>query len=379
MISRYASVCSVLGLTAAPVVLAVPADVSPVEAAEGSGGACIPSAKGAVSFKLNPALQKQDHDFWDPRLHSGGGFRRAAPDSRLWLVFEKYCQRFICRGTATGLPCLPHCRLLQDLLRLSLPGRLFLPTIIAPCLTRRLSGTGRGGSRTDFLAFERFQLCPGDGRIEKTWEDFLIGLGYPRDKAIRFIPNPAFAAWWNMGNLEGHGGPPPSARSIGWHSWGKRIVSRMEQLGMTPVLQGYVGFVPADFAENVRMKGLKLIPQGNGSISSVPGLSTRRARHFPSWRRIGIVPFARCTVFPEKNVRRRSVSRRGEQGEYQCDTGGGGRPEGHAEASPGSTWVIQAWGGNPSRELLNGMDPKHALVLQLTKDMADGGKNLRTF
>lgn len=49
------------------------------------------------------------------------------------------------------------------------------------------------------------------------------------------------------------------------------------------------------------------------------------------------------------------------------------------KASPGSTWVIQAWGGNPSRELLNGMDPKHALVLQLTKDMADGGKNLRTF
>ena len=43
---------------------------------------------------------------------------------------------------------------------------------------------------------------------------------------------------------------------------GRRIVSRMEQLGMTPVLQGYVGFVPADFAENVQMKGLKLIPQG---------------------------------------------------------------------------------------------------------------------
>ena len=32
---------------------------------------------------------------------------------------------------------------------------------------------------------------------------------------------------------------------------GRRIVSRMEQLGMTPVLQGYVGFVPSDFQENV--------------------------------------------------------------------------------------------------------------------------------
>ena len=49
------------------------------------------------------------------------------------------------------------------------------------------------------------------------------------------------------------------------------------------------------------------------------------------------------------------------------------------KASPGSSWVIQAWGGNPSRELLAGTDPRHALVLQLTKDMAGGEKNLRTF
>lgn len=49
------------------------------------------------------------------------------------------------------------------------------------------------------------------------------------------------------------------------------------------------------------------------------------------------------------------------------------------KASPGAFWVIQAWGGNPTRELLSGLDPERALVLQLTKDMADGGKNLRTF
>lgn len=49
------------------------------------------------------------------------------------------------------------------------------------------------------------------------------------------------------------------------------------------------------------------------------------------------------------------------------------------KASPGAFWVIQAWGGNPTRELLSGLDPERALVLQLTKDMANGGKNLRTF
>ena len=42
------------------------------------------------------------------------------------------------------------------------------------------------------------------------------------------------------------------------------------------------------------------------------------------------------------------------------------------KASPGAFWVIQAWGGNPTRELLSGLDPERALVLQLTKDMANG-------
>ena len=55
----------------------------------------------------------------------------------------------------------------------------------------------------------------------------------------------------------------------------------MEQLGMTPVLQGYVGFVPSDFQENVRIDGLKLIPQGNGLISGGRGWWIPLARLFP--------------------------------------------------------------------------------------------------
>lgn len=98
----------------------------------------------------------------------------------------------------------------------------------------------------DFLALSGFTHALVTAGLEKTWEDFLIGLGYPREKALRFIPNPAFAAWWNMGNLEGHGGPLTQQQIDRMAQLGRRIVSRMEQLGMTPVLQGYVGFVPAD-------------------------------------------------------------------------------------------------------------------------------------
>ena len=43
------------------------------------------------------------------------------------------------------------------------------------------------------------------------------------------------------------------------------------------------------------------------------------------------------------------------------------------KASPGAFWVIQAW-VESYRELLSGLDPERALVLQLTKDMANGGR-----
>ena len=207
MISRYASVCSVLGLTAAPVVLAVPADVSPVEAAEGVVERVTPSAKGAVSFKLNPALQNRITISGIP-----GSIRVEASDVRHLIA-----------GYGWYLKNIAKVHLSWNGNRLALPSPLPAParpvTIESPWKTVfaynycTLSYTTafwdwkRWQQEIDFLALNGFTHALVTAGLEKTWEDFLIGLGYPRDKAIRFIPNPAFAAWWNMGNLEGHGGP----------------------------------------------------------------------------------------------------------------------------------------------------------------------------
>lgn len=42
----------------------------------------------------------------------------------------------------------------------------------------------------DFLALSGFTHALVTAGLEKTWEDFLIGLGYPRERLFRFIPNP---------------------------------------------------------------------------------------------------------------------------------------------------------------------------------------------
>lgn len=379
MISRYASVCSILGLVAAPVVLAASEDVSPVVAAEEVVERVTPVAKGSVSFQLNPALENKIMISGVP-----GSIRVEASDVRRLIA-----------GYGWYLKNIAKVHLSWNGNRLALPSPLPAPaspvTIESPWQTVfaynycTLSYTAafwdwkRWQQEIDFLALNGFTHALVTTGLEKTWEDFLLGLGYPKNKAIRFVPNPAFAAWWNMGNLEGHGGPLSQRQIDRMAQLGKRIVSRMEQLGMTPVLQGYVGFVPADFAENVRMKGLELIPQGEWVNFKRPWIVDPTCEAFPKLAAEWYRSLQKVYGISGKMFGGDLFHEGGSKGNINVTQAAKVVQKAMQEASPGSTWVIQAWGGNPSSELLAGMDPKHALVLQLTKDMANGGKNLRTF
>ena len=42
------------------------------------------------------------------------------------------------------------------------------------------------------------------------------------------------------------------------------------------------------------------------------------------------------------------------------------------QSAPGSSWLIQAWGHNPHKDLVAGTDPKHTIILALDKDMTAG-------
>ena len=43
--------------------------------------------------------------------------------------------------------------------------------------------------------------------MEAVWSETLKTLGFDQKDVQRFIPGPAYTAWWLMGNLEGWGGP----------------------------------------------------------------------------------------------------------------------------------------------------------------------------
>ncbi|MBR4946912.1 MAG: alpha-N-acetylglucosaminidase N-terminal domain-containing protein, partial [Kiritimatiellae bacterium] len=98
----------------------------------------------------------------------------------------------------------------------------------------------------DRLALYGFEMPLVQAGLPKVWQLTLRELGYPEERIAAFIPDEAAAAWWNMGNLEGLGGPLSQARIDADAELGRFIVGEAKALGMKPILQGFVGLLPHD-------------------------------------------------------------------------------------------------------------------------------------
>lgn len=231
----------------------------------------------------------------------------------------------------------------------------------------------------DFLALNGFSQVLVTAGLEKTWQQFLTGLGYPQDKALAFIPNPAFAAWWNMGNLEGHGGPISQGVIDREAELGRNIVSRLKEMGMTPVLQGYVGFLPDDFGKTVADKEMNIVPQGGWCSFNRPAVLDPTCAAFPriaeAWYKALHKTYGTTTTAYGGDL----FHEGGRSGNINVTNAAKAVQAAMTKASPDSTWVIQAWGGNPSGALLDGTDPGKTQVLALTLNMTPADKATRNF
>lgn len=89
---------------------------------------------------------------------------------------------------------------------------------------------------------------------EKIYLDSFRQLGMADDDILAFFSGPAFQPWNRFGNIKGTWGPDAGRRplSLSWidqqFALQKRIVARMVQLGITPILPAFPGFVPDAFA-----------------------------------------------------------------------------------------------------------------------------------
>lgn len=220
----------------------------------------------------------------------------------------------------------------------------------------------------DWLALSGVNLVLDITGQEEVWRRFLSELGYSHEDIKDFIAGPAYYAWAYMANLSGFGGPVHD-------SWFEERVELarenhyiMRKLGMQPVLQGYSGMLPNDIGRYDY--DIEIIEQGTWCGFLRPAMIKTTSDSFKTFAQ----KFYRAQKEVYGNVSNYYATdpfhEGGNTGEVSA------REISHIvlssmiQADPNAVWVIQSWQGNPTSELLAGLEEvsdgkKHALILDL--------------
>ncbi|GLU21429.1 hypothetical protein SLE2022_375680 [Rubroshorea leprosula] len=96
----------------------------------------------------------------------------------------------------------------------------------------------------DWMALQGINLPLAFTGQEAIWQKVFQKFNISSSDLDDFFGGPAFLAWSRMGNLHGWGGPLPQSWFDDQLSLQKKILSRMYEIGMTPVLPAFSGNIP---------------------------------------------------------------------------------------------------------------------------------------
>ncbi len=116
----------------------------------------------------------------------------------------------------------------------------------------------------DWMALHGINLPLAVTGQEAVWQQLGRDLGLSDSQMKEFFVGPAFLPFGWMGCIDGWGGPLPD-RWIERHAkLQQRILAREREFGMTPVLQGFTGHVPAALTNRYPEAKLQRLPSWAG-------------------------------------------------------------------------------------------------------------------
>jgi alpha-N-acetylglucosaminidase len=214
----------------------------------------------------------------------------------------------------------------------------------------------------DFLALKGVNLVLVIEGQEQVWIETLRAFGYSDADVRRWLVMPSHQPWEFMSNLEDFGGPEPAVTVEKRLALGRKIVARMRELGIEPVLQGYYGIVPSDFKN--RFPGAKVHSQGDWGGLKRPDMLDPLNPLFPKFaaafyqaqaRLLGQARFFAADPFHEGgNMEGIDLG--------ACSRAIFGAMD---KSNPGATWVLQSWLENPRPPMIDALDKSRLLVLDL--------------
>lgn len=237
-------------------------------------------------------------------------------------------------------------------------------------------GWDRWQQEIDWMALHGINLPLVITGMECVWRDVLMnGYGYKNLSDVnKFVTGSAYYGWFFMNNMTEWGGPQPESWYTQRAELAKKIFERMKQLGMTPVIPGYVGMVPSGFLNYAtKATGWTASDIVNGGtwnnferpyfVNNTARLKEFAAKYYESIKR----------VFGE------SLSTH----YYAIDPfHEGGVPKGVTDATasikamwdalktadPEAVWVAQHWQGNPTTQLTHSIPRGKLIILDLHGD-----------
>ncbi len=231
----------------------------------------------------------------------------------------------------------------------------------------------------DWLAMQGVNLPLAIMGTEAVWQNTLKQFHFSNEEIESFIPGPAYTCWWLLDNLEGWGGPVSQVWINNRVVLQKKILARMREFGMEPVLPAFYGMLPNSaidkFPDNKIIKDEKWNGfQRPAFIDPNDSLFSKIASVFYSEQEklYGKAIYFSGDPFHEGGKRTRNITlaARNIQAAMQ-------------KHNPNSTWILQGWQRNPTDSLLMGTDKDKTLLLDLCAEerpmyerrKAFGGRN----
>lgn len=217
----------------------------------------------------------------------------------------------------------------------------------------------------DFLAWSGTTHVSIFTGQEIVYRDLLTELGLSDQEARAWLSMPGHMAWQWMGNLHGYGGGQPAELLEQRAQLGRRIVDRVRELGMTPVLPGFAGYVPQQLVDE--RADLSAVPQGVWFGFDRPAWIDPTCEGFQDiatrWYRLQSEHFGASTAYAMD-----VMHEGGTAGSIDVADATRNLQRAILNAHPDAAWVIQAWGSNPTEEMLAGLDKSRLLVLDINAD-----------
>ncbi len=175
---------------------------------------------------------------------------------------------------------------------------------------------------------------------EAVWQAVCRRLGMTEAQITEYLAGPPFLPFQWMGCLDGWGGPLPQSWIDGHVVLQKQILARQRELGMTPVLQGFTGHIPAALVKRYPNATVHTINWIEWKTHLLDPLDPAFARIAQVWmeeqnRHYGTNHLYAADTFIEMTPPRGDLSYLGDlsQAIYR----------GMTQSDPKAVWVLQGW------------------------------------